>query len=116
MTSARNARGSASLLVVVLTGLVVLLGLAGAFVTATVVAHRRAQSAADLAALAGAAARESGRSGCEVASRVAAANGGRLVVCRSEGTQVVVSVTVEGPRFAGRGFTPEGRARAGPAG
>ncbi|MCP6423098.1 pilus assembly protein TadG-related protein, partial [Klebsiella pneumoniae] len=52
--------GSASLLVVTLSGVVLLVGLAAAFVTATAAAHRRAQSAADLSALAGAVARQRG--------------------------------------------------------
>lgn len=110
-----SARGSASVLVVVMIGWVVLLGLAGAFVSGTVAAHRRAQSAADLGALAGAVARERGEPACPVAARVAGSNGARLVDCRVDAGHVVVAVVVDGPRFAGHGFAPHGRARAGPA-
>ena len=56
----QGQRGSASLPAVTLSGVVLLLGLAAAFVTATAAAHRRAESAADLAALAGAVAGQRG--------------------------------------------------------
>ena len=73
--------GSASLLVVTLSGVVLLVGLAAAFVTATAAAHRRAQSAADLAALAGAVARQRGEDACGGAADVARGNGAELTAC-----------------------------------
>ena len=110
----RGDSGSASLLVVALTGVVLLLGLAGAFLTATGAAHRRAQSAADLAALAGATAGQRGGDACAVAAQVADHNGARSAACRVEGDDVVVRVSLVGPEFLGHSWELVGRARAGP--
>lgn len=107
-------RGSVVLPVVALGGVLLLVGLVAAFVVATAVAHRAAQSAADLAALAGAGVHQRGEDGCAAAGRVAAANQARLVTCELRGAAVVVRVEVTGPRFLGHGWTPHGMARAGP--
>ena len=107
-------RGSASLLVVVLSGVVLLLGLAGAFVTATAAAHRRAQSAADLVALAGALARQSGEDACSGAADVARGNEAELLACQVLGEDVRVTVRVPSPELAGHTWEALGRARAGP--
>ena len=92
---------------VTLSGVVLLLGLAAAFVTATAAAHRRAQSAADLAALAGAVARQRGEDACTGAADVARRNGAELVVCEVLDDDVRVAVRVPEPRA--------GRARVGGA-
>ena len=77
------------------------------------VARHRAQSAADLGALAGALRAVEGTGvACPAADRIVRANGGRLVACRVEGLDVVVTVRVAGP--AGWGSAEES-ARAGPA-
>ncbi|WP_228387700.1 Rv3654c family TadE-like protein [Nocardioides sp. dk884] len=60
----RDERGGASVLAVGLIGLLLLLGTALAAVTGLVVAHRQAQSAADLAALGAATALATGQDGC----------------------------------------------------
>lgn len=107
-------RGSASLLVVALTGVVLLLGLAGAFLTATGAAHRKAQAAADLAALAGATAGQRGGDACAAAGMVADHNGARSIDCDLEGSDVVVRVSLAGPEFLGHSWELVGQARAGP--
>ena len=71
----RDDRGAASLLVVACVALLLLIGCALGVVAAMVRAHRAAQSAADLAALAGAAAHQRGESACAAAGSVATANG-----------------------------------------
>jgi secretion/DNA translocation related TadE-like protein len=109
--------------VVALTGLLMLLGLSAAFVIATVAAHRRAQAAADLAALAGAATLQSGGVGafsvggdaCQVAARIAAGNGARLTSCRLLAGDVAVTTLLAGPKFLGQSWELSGRARAGPS-
>ena len=110
----RVDRGSASLLVVALTGIVLLLGLAAAFLTATGAAHRRAQAAADLAALAGATAHQRGDDGCAAAGLVADHNGAESTACHLAGDDVVVRVGLAGPEFLGQSWERVGRARAGP--
>ncbi len=104
-------RGSASLLVVTMAGLLVFVGGARAGATALVVDHRRAQAAADLAALAGAAASSDP---CGAAARIATANGARLVGCASTGLDVLVSVTVTSTAWPGRDLAVSAEARAGP--
>jgi secretion/DNA translocation related TadE-like protein len=89
----------------------------GADLGAAVIARHRAQAAADLAALAGAAYLPAGAaSGCAQASALARSMGTTAVGCAVDGLDVVV--TVEAP--SALGFTRMGRARAvaraGPAG
>ena len=91
------------------------LGAALGVVAAMVRDHRVAQSAADLAALAGAAALQRGDDGCAAAGSVAAANGARLAGCHTEGSDVVVRTVVDGPRWLGQPGDLEAEARAGPA-
>ena len=67
----RDQRGAASLLVVALLSVLLLVGAALGVVAAMVWAHRVAQSAADLAALAGAADLQEGEDACAAASRIA---------------------------------------------
>lgn len=107
-------RGSASLLVIALLGLLMILGAAMSFVAGVVADHRAAQSAADLSALAGAQALQRGQDPCAAANRIAAANGASVRSCDVSGEEVVVDVTVEARSYAG--YSPEvtGRARAGP--
>lgn len=107
-------RGSASLLVIALLGLLMFLGAAMSFVAGVVADHRAAQSAADLSALAGAQALQRGQDPCAAANRIAAANGASVRSCDVSGEEVVVDVTVEARSYAG--YSPEvtGRARAGP--
>lgn len=108
----RSERGSATVYAVPL--LVALLAITAALAWAggAVVAHRRAQSAADLSALAGASKPESA---CDAAVVNAVTNGARLVDCRVEGAHVWVTVEVIGPALVGREPRLQARAHAGPA-
>ena len=114
MRPAPEERGAVTVLAVALLGLVLLVGAALGVAAAMVVDHRRAQAAADLAALAGATAHQRGEDGCRAAARMAVANGGALGGCRVEGDAVVVEVRVTGPRWLGQVADLSGRARAGP--
>jgi secretion/DNA translocation related TadE-like protein len=108
-------RGAASLFAVALTGLLVLVGAALGVAGAMVHAHRVAQSAVDLAALAGAQAASSGGDACADAGGIAEANGARLDACVLDGADVRVTVTVPGPRWLGQPHDLSAQARAGPA-
>lgn len=110
-----DARGAITLLVVAISGLLLLLGSALGVVAAMVVAHRTAQAAADLAAVAGATALQRGRDPCATAADIAVANGASLTSCTVDGRDVLVDVSVRGPRWLGQEADLDGRARAGPA-
>jgi len=110
----RDQRGAASLLVVALLSVLLLVGAALGVVAAMVWAHRVAQSAADLSALAGAADLQEGGDACAAASRIAGANDASLASCLVQGEEVVVEVTVAGPRWLGQHSDLSARARAGP--
>ncbi len=112
----RGERGAGSLLVVTCVALLLVIGSALGVVAALVRTHRSAQSAADLAALAGAAARQRGEDGCGVAAELAVANAAELVGCHLIGDDVVVAVEVVGPRWLGQTADLTARARAGPGG
>lgn len=76
-------------------------------------AQHRAQAAADLAALTGAAVAWDGQTAaCDRAAAVSARAGARLVACRLEGLDVIV--TVEVPAGLGARRSAEASARAGP--
>jgi secretion/DNA translocation related TadE-like protein len=116
-----DQRGAATVLTTAMAGVLLLVGAAAMVVGAMVVAHRRAQAAADLAALAGAGslADPSGRSGggrdpCVVAGEIAAANRARLRSCHVVAADVVVEVSVAGPRWLGQVHDLTAAARAGP--
>ena len=109
-------RGSATVWVVALAGVLAAIGVAAVLVGAAVVGRHRATTAADLAALAAAehAVRGDPRA-CAAAGEVAGANGARLSVCTvGDGAVVEVAVAVPvrlGPLGASRAGA---RARAGP--
>lgn len=120
MTRSTDQRGAATVLVVAMAGVLLLVGSATGVVAAIVVAHRKAQSAADLAALAGATAladpgSRGARDPCGAAGDVAAANHARLSSCVVDGEDVLVEVTVAGPHWLGQDRDLVGTARAGPA-
>jgi secretion/DNA translocation related TadE-like protein len=110
-----DERGAATVLAVSFLGVLLLVGSSLAVVGGMVVAHRAAQSAADLAALAGAGAVAEGTEPCEAAARVAVANDARLTTCAVTARAVTVEVTVAGPRWLGQPHDLTARARAGPA-
>jgi secretion/DNA translocation related TadE-like protein len=110
-----SERGSASVLALPLLGALavttVLLGL----VAGAVVAQRQAAAAADLAALAGAAALQAGGDGCAEAAAVTVRNGAEVVSCLVAGAELRVTVRAETAALFGRSLTVSARARAGPA-
>lgn len=112
MRSARGSAGAATVVTTAFAGLLLLVGLALAGVEVLVVDHRRAQSAADLAALAAAA--DPARA-CGTAAAIAAANGAAVVACARDGLDVVVRVSVPSRPWAGWGVDLTADARAGPA-
>jgi secretion/DNA translocation related TadE-like protein len=115
VSRARGERGAASLFAVACLSVLLMVGAALGVVAAMVHAHRAAQSAADLAALAAAAEVADGGDACAVAGRIAAANGAGLEVCEVSGRDVLVTVTVDGPRWLGQSGDLAAAARAGPA-
>ena len=107
-------RGAATVLTIAFAGLLLLLGAALGVVQAMVVAHRTAQSAADLAALAGAEAELRGEAGCVVAAAVAEANGATLTGCEvGRATTCWVEVLVPGPHWLGQSADLAASSRAG---
>jgi secretion/DNA translocation related TadE-like protein len=110
----RRDDGSATVWVLV-TGLVfVLVAVAVALVGSATVARHRARSAADLAAL-GAALRawDGEEPACAWAAELSARNGARLIACRLEGLDAVVTVEVVPAGVPGLGAAVAS-ARAGP--
>ena len=101
------------MLTIAFAGLLLLIGAALAVVQAMVVAHRSAQSAADLAALAGAEAQLRGAGGCAVAAAVAEANGATLTGCEAGATDLWVEVLVPGPHWLGQSADLAASSRAG---
>lgn len=83
-------------------------------VVAVVATHRKAQAAADLAALAGATDLQVGRDPCAAAARIAVANGAEVRRCSVLGDEVAVSVIIALPGALARREV-RARARAGPA-
>lgn len=109
-----SQRGSATVLALPLLGAVTVAAVLLAFAGGAVATRRHVASAADLAALAGAAAIQHGRAGCAAAAAVAARNHAELSACSVEGSQVRVVVRAETAPLLGRGLTLSARARAGP--
>ena len=112
--AADTERGAATVLVTACVGVLLLVGCALAVVAAMIAAHRSAQAAADLAALAGAVAARDGGDPCAAAGSVAAANGARVLRCAAAGPEVTVEVEVPGPRWLGQAHDLAAGARAGP--
>jgi secretion/DNA translocation related TadE-like protein len=110
----RCQHGAASLLAVALLSVLLLVGAALGVVAAMVWAHRTAQAAADLSALAGAAELQEGDDACGAARRIADANHASLTACQVQGEEVMVEVLVTGPRWLGQDEDLSARARAGP--
>jgi secretion/DNA translocation related TadE-like protein len=107
-----DERGAATVLVVAMAGVLmfVMVGLAAA--GGLVTAQRRAQAAADLAALGGA---DALTDACAQAGRVAGANDAALDECHVDGAVVSVSVSVPGPDVPWTRVRVTAEARAGPA-
>lgn len=117
MTTARRStgeKGSATVLATVMIGALTAVTLLALTAGGILVDHRRAEAAADLAALAGAAALRDGADGCAAAERLARANGAVLAGCEVALETVLVEVVVD-TGFAELVGTITARARAGPA-
>lgn len=110
--ASRSERGAATVLVAAMAGVLMFVTVALAAVGGLVTAQRRAQSAADLTALAAAAALDAGA--CAEALRTATANGAVLDGCEVTGPEVRVVVSVNGPTMPGRDARISAEARAGP--
>jgi secretion/DNA translocation related TadE-like protein len=113
----RGERGSATVWVLALAGLLAVLGMAVLLVGTATVARHRATTAADLAALAAAGRAVVGDPGaCAAAERIARADGAALESC-SVGAGTVVEVHVRVPvRLGPLGLAgARAHARAGPA-
>ena len=109
-------RGGASVLVLAFGLVVVLVGAGCAQVGAAVVARHRAQVAADLGALAGAAWAPSGDTvACDRAAAVVAANGATVEACALDGLDVVVTAVVTMHTGGLLRGSAHASARAGPA-
>ena len=115
----RRERGAALVWSIVLIQVLMVVTMAGLAVSSVAMAHSRAASVADLAALAAA---QSSDDACAAALLAAEANGARLADCRSqaEDVEVAVSLPVSGVPSGllmllgiPDGFLIE-RARAGP--
>jgi secretion/DNA translocation related TadE-like protein len=92
---AQRDRGSATVWLLCVCGLVWSVMVAALLVGSAIVARHRAAAVADLAALAAAAAQSRGDPGvCRAAAHVAAAQGGRLDWCRVEAGSVLVVAEV----------------------
>jgi secretion/DNA translocation related TadE-like protein len=110
-------RGSGTVLLVGVVGALLALTVGALWVVSAVVASHRAQSAADLAALAAAAVLVRGDSSalaCERGTAIAALNGARLASCRA-GPDLTVELVVDVPSTVSRVGIATARARAGPA-
>ena len=111
-----DERGSATVLALVAVVLLATAALVGVVLGALATLERRVEVAADLAALAGAAAVQGAMDGCDAAGHVAARNGADLGACEVHGdvlevrAQRVVHLPVVGR------VTLAARARAGPSG
>jgi secretion/DNA translocation related TadE-like protein len=108
------ARGSATVLAVVLVAVLATAAVLVACVGGVVADQRRLESAADLAALAAAGAAQAGESPCFAAGTSARRNGARLASCAVDGEVVTVRV-VRSRVVLGRAIQLSSRARAGPA-
>ena len=107
-------RGSATVLAVVIVGLLGLVATTGAALSGLLVAQRRVAAAADLSALAGAVASQHGEPVCPAVTVVARRNGARVERCKAVGETVTVEAVLERTSLFGRSVSVRARARAGP--
>lgn len=109
----RGESGAGTVLAVAMLGILVTVTVATAGVVGVVGAHRRAQSAADLAALAGATALRGGGDPCGRAAVIAERNGVDLRQCRVQEWDVSV-VVARRIRLPATSVELVARGRAGP--
>jgi secretion/DNA translocation related TadE-like protein len=111
-------RGSGTVLLAGIMGVVAALSAAALVIAGYLVAHHRARSAADLAALSGAVAHTRGEDACDQARRIAPRNGAKVTSCTRVGDDLdfVVTVRTAVPtpsRLPGLPRTVEAEAHAG---
>ena len=109
----RDDAGAGTVLAVAMVGLLVTVTVATSGAVGLVAGHRRAQAAADLAALAGAAALQDGGDACRRAGTVAERNGASLRRCRVEDWSVAL-VVASSVRLPGGSIDLRARSHAGP--
>jgi secretion/DNA translocation related TadE-like protein len=112
-TRPRDERGAAVVVAIGLIGLLTFVAAVCVGAEAIVLGHRRAQVAADLAALAGAGALQRGVDACAAADRIAERHEAVLTRCVVDGQTVEVSTSIALPLALGGADLPA-RARAGP--
>lgn len=100
------------MLLAAVIAVIILIGAAAIGLTAAAAAQRRAQSTADLTALAAAQAILATGSGCAAGGAIAALNGARVLSCTT-GTDASVTVTVQVTAVQGT-MSATAIARAGP--
>lgn len=118
----RSDTGSGTVLVLAVVAVLALMAMTTILVGQLIIDRLRADTAADLAALAGANTIAKGEA-CTAAAHIAAENGATLESCRTQGSDVSVEVSVSLSPLAARVFrianSGDGRvaatARAGPA-
>ena len=106
--------GSAAVLAVGLTGVLVTVTLLVAVVGGVVADQRRVEAAASRGPLPGAVAVRAARAGCASAGVRGGPNGGALQRCALDGDVVTVEVGRDSQVVLGRRLALVGRARAGP--
>ena len=111
----RDERGAATVTALGLVALLVFVAAVSMGTTAIVLAHRRAQVAADLASLAAASALQSGDDPCAAAMQIADRHDATVTRCLVDGMSVVVATEVRLPPALGGHVVPA-RSRAGPQG
>ncbi|MEV1315902.1 Rv3654c family TadE-like protein [Micromonospora arborensis] len=110
-----SEQGGATVVLLAVGMVFVLVGTFGAAVAGAAMAAQRAAVAADLGALAGASKAFDGDSAaCTFAADIAARNGGRLVDCRLDGLDLLVTVEVAVTPLPGLTRVAASTARAGP--
>ncbi|MDG4795357.1 Rv3654c family TadE-like protein [Micromonospora sp. WMMD1082] len=111
----KRDRGGATICLLAVGLLFVVAGVFGAGVGAARVARQQARVAADFGALAGAArALQDEPTACARAGELVAANGARLVWCRLDGLDVLVTAEVTVDPLPGLTGTARATTRAGP--
>jgi len=109
----RTEAGAGTVLAAALMGVLLTVAVVATGVVGVVAGHRRAQSAADLSALAGAGALQAGGNPCRQADDIARRNGATLRGCEVDGWDVAVRVAAT-VRLPGSSMELEARGRAGP--
>lgn len=114
MSAARDERGVATVWGIALIGLLALVTVVAIVIVALFAGHRRAQAAADLAALAGAGALRDGADACRTAEWIAARNHAELAGCDVDGMRVRVVTQVDVRGLFGHEHVLRAQALAGP--